>query len=396
MDLKKEIKLSDLMPKPRKKGGSKPGRKATVAPRAKKAKSKKSELVGLKVGASQIAAARVVNNGGKPKLVQLARTTLEPGVVVNGEVRNVNGLASALDEFFTEHKLPRKGVRLGIGTNRVGVRVVDVDGTDDPKQLGNAVMFRANETLSIPMDQAVLDYHVVGEKQAEDGSTTSRVLLAAAYRDPIDQFVTACHVAHVELVGIDVEAFALLRAVAPSATSQPDAERAAIVAVNVGHDRSTLAISDGEICDFTRVLDWGGARIDAALERDLGLTGEEALELKQTLTLEEIETAEDHEADRRLQTARDSVKKELGTLARELIASLQFYQSQPESLPIAEILVTGGTTRLPGFAEELERLVRARVRVADPVGSVAPERPAVTERDDLSSLTVAIGLGVER
>src|SRR5579862_564588 len=135
MDLKKEIKLSDLMPKPRKKSGSKTGGTVAVAPRAKKAK--KSELVGLKIGASQIAAARVVNNGGKPRLVQLARTTLEPGVVVNGEVRNANGLAKALDDFFAEHKLPRKGVRLGIGTNRVGVRVVDVDGITDPKQLGN-------------------------------------------------------------------------------------------------------------------------------------------------------------------------------------------------------------------------------------------------------------------
>lgn len=395
VDLKKEIKLSQLVPK-RKKSGPKTSGPMT-APRAKK--SKKSELVGLKIGASQIAAARVVNNGGKPRLMQLARTTLEPGIVVNGEVRNVNGLAKALDDFFTEHKLPRKGVRLGIGTNRVGVRVVDVDGITDSKQLGNAVMFRANETLSIPMDQAVLDYHVVGEKKADDGSTTSRVLLAAAYRDPIDQFVTACHVAHIDLVGIDVEAFALLRAVAPSATPQTDdTTRAAVVAVNIGHDRSILAISDGAICDFTRVLDWGGARIDTVLSRDLGLTSEEAAELKLSLTLDD-EAGDDDlppAADSRVGPARESVKKELGTLARELVASLQFYQSQPESLPIAEILVTGGTTRLPGFAEELERLVRARVRVADPAGSVAPERPALTERDDLSSLTVAIGLGVER
>jgi type IV pilus assembly protein PilM len=397
MDLKKEIKLSDLVPKPRKKSGSKTSGAVAVAPRAKKAK--KSELVGLKIGASQIAAARVVNNSGKPKLVQLARTTLDPGVVVNGEVRDVNGLAKALDDFFTENKLPRKGVRLGIGTNRVGVRVVDVDGIDDPKQLGNAVMFRANEALSIPMDQAVLDYHVVGEKRADDGSVATRVLVAAAYRDPIDQFVTACHVAHVDLVGIDVEAFALLRAVAPSAAAQTeDATRAAVVAVNVGHDRSILAISDGSICDFTRVLDWGGARIDAALSRDLGLTSDEAAELKLALTLDDENPDDDlpPAADSRVVPARESVKKELGTLARELIASLQFYQSQPESLPIAEILVTGGTTRLPGFAEELERLVRARVRAADPAGSVAPERPALTEREDLSSLTVAIGLGVER
>ena len=113
--------------------------------------------------------------------------------------------------------LPRKGIRIGIGTNRVGVRALDVEGIEDPKQLGNAVRFRAHEALSIPMDQAVLDYHVVSETADESGGITRRVVLAAAYREPVDHFVAACQAGGLELMGIDVEAFALLRAVAPTA-----------------------------------------------------------------------------------------------------------------------------------------------------------------------------------
>ncbi len=93
--------------------------------------------------------------------------------------------------------------------------------------------------------------------------------------------------------------------------------------------------------------------------------------------------------------ARTAVQREVQSLARELVASLQFYQTQPGSLPIAEILVTGGTSQLPGLVEELERLTRARVRAADPLSGVESGR-AVGERDDLASLAVAIGLGVER
>jgi Tfp pilus assembly PilM family ATPase len=89
------------------------------------------------------------------------------------------------------------------------------------------------------------------------------------------------------------------------------------------------------------------------------------------------------------------VLAELETLARELVASLQFYQSEPGSLPIAEILVTGGTSQLPGLPEELERLIRARVRAADPLAGVRAE-PGAASRDDLASLAVAIGLGVEQ
>jgi type IV pilus assembly protein PilM len=184
----------------------------------------------------------------------------------------------------------------------------------------------------------------------------------------------------------------MLRAVAPKA-GENGAEPTAIVAVSLGHDRSTLAISNGKVCDFMRVLEWGGAKLETAIGRDLGLTVDEAEELKLEVSL--LDADSDEETDPRVIRARASVRRELTALARELVASLQFYQSQPDSLPIGEILLTGGTTRLPGLVEELERLVSARVRVADPLSSVEATG-AIAHRDDLGSLAVAIGLGVER
>ncbi len=347
--------------------------------------------MGLKIGASQIAASRVVNNGGPAaKLVQLARVPLEPGIVVGGEVRSVAALAAALDSFFTENELPRRGIRLGIGTNRIGVRAVDIEGIDDERQLANAVRFRAHEALSIPLDQAVLDYHVVRETVDESGSVSRRVLLAAAYQEPIDHYIQACRAAGLELSGIDVEAFALLRAVAPR-NGNGDAPAVATVVLSIGHDRSTLAISDGTVCEFMRVLDWGGSKLEAAIARELALTGPEAAELKLELDLG-AEVSEQH--DPLHASARAAVVRELQTLARELIASLQFYQGQPGSLAISEVLLTGGTTKLPGLAEELERLTRVPVRVADPLAGVQVSN-GTADRDDLASLAVAIGLGVQ-
>ena len=198
MDLNKEIKLSDLVRRPKKKTKS---AGVTKPSSEKRKRRRKQEIVGLKIGASQIAASRVVNNGGPAKLVQLARVPLEPGIVVGGEVRSVAALTAALDSFFTENKLPRRGIRLGIGTNRIGVRAVDIDGIDDERQLANAVRFQAHEALSIPLDQAVLDYHVVSETVDESGSVSRRVLLAAAYQEPIDHYIQACRGAKPRALG---------------------------------------------------------------------------------------------------------------------------------------------------------------------------------------------------
>lgn len=130
------------------------------------------KLVGLKIGASQIAAAQIVNNGA-PELVEVFREPLEPGLVVSGEIRDPDALGDALRRFFELHKLPKRDIRLGLANNRIGVRVFEIEGVTDPKQLENAIRFRAEEVLPIPLDQAVLDYVVLDDEARPDGTPVS-------------------------------------------------------------------------------------------------------------------------------------------------------------------------------------------------------------------------------
>jgi len=88
------------------------------------------------------------------------------------------------------------------------------------------------------------------------------------------------------------------------------------------------------------------------------------------------------------------VSEELQTFARELVSSLQFYQGQPGSLGIAEIVLTGGTAQMPGLDVELARLIGVRVRVGDPLARVERGKK-LGEPERVGSLAVAIGLGIE-
>ena len=393
MDLKKEIKLSDLVRRPAR--AKTPGTRTfpqteTQSKRTRRlSRKRKQEVIGLKIGASQLAASRVSNNGS-PTLLQLVREPLDRGIVSGGEVRDIPALASALDAFFTKYSLPRRNVRLGVATNRIGVRAFEMAGVDDDRQLSNAVRFRAQEAVSIPTDEAILDYHVVSETVDESGTVNRRILLAAAYRESIDRYIDACRRAEIALVGIDLEAFALLRAVAPPPSEADRARAAATIAVTIGHDRTTLAISDGVVCEFTRVLEWGGSALTRAIARELHVDTEEAEELKRAITLDPDVTDDDD----RTRLVRGAVQREVQTLARELVSSLQFYQSQPESLAIGDVLIAGGATQMRGFIEELARVTRVRVRRADPLARVAVADD-VEAGDDLPSFAVAIGLGVD-
>jgi type IV pilus assembly protein PilM len=349
-------------------------------------------LVGLKIGASQLAAARVVNNG-VPELVQVARTELDPGLVVGGELREPELLADVLRSFFRKHGLPRQGVRLGIASNRIGVRVLEIAGIANEQQLENAVRFRAQEVLPIPLDEAVLDFQVLGQRTDEEGNHVTKILLVVAYRELVDRYVSACKKAGLRLVGIDLEAFALLRAMGEPRPEADGPAEAAVVVVSIGHDRSTFAVSDGRVCEFTRVLEWGGSTLDVAMARELNMAPSEAEPVKHALTLIGDSVPEGLTPEQAL-AAREAVRRQLQTFARELVSSLQFYQNQPGSLGIGEIVITGGTAHLGGLAEELQKLIGVRVSVGDPLTRVKLGRK-IKETGQLGSLSVAIGLGIE-
>jgi type IV pilus assembly protein PilM len=430
VDLKKEIKFSDLLPK-RKPEQEKPEVEETeAAPKEKKkpfwkadlslkrkpkaepiedaeddepkkekhrraprekAPKRAKKLVGLKIGGSQLAAARVVNNGS-PELVQVARENLDHGLVVGGELREPELLAEQLRSFFRKHKLPRQGVRLGIANNRIGVRIFEIAGIDDPKQLENAIRFRAQEVLPIPIEEAVLDFQVLGDRVDDEGNKVRRILLVVAYRELIDRYVTACKKAGIRLSGIDLEAFALLRALAGPGEDGTTGD-AAVVVVAIGHDRSTFAVSDGRVCEFTRVLDWGGGTLNVAIARELDAAPSEVEDVKRELSLA-VDNVPEGLTPEQATTAREAVRRQLSGFARELVSSLQFYQNQPGSLGIGEIVITGGTAHLQGLADELQKLIGVRVTVGDPLSRVKLGKK-IKEAEQVGSLAVAIGLGIE-
>ena len=80
--------------------------------------------------------------------------------------------------------------------------------------------------------------------------------------------------------------------------------------------------------------------------------------------------------------------------ARELVSALQFYQNQPGSHGIGEVVLTGGTAELPGIAPEFQRLIGVPVRVGDPLVNVKLGKK-VGSTDHVGSLATAIGLGIE-
>ena len=207
-------------------------------------------------------------------------------------------------------------------------------------------------------------------------------------RELVDRYVEACRLAGLTLSGIDLEAFALLRAIAPPA----DRDQSAIVAVSIGHDRTTMAVSDGRVCEFTRVLKWGGSTLNGSLARVLGMDESEAETVKRGLSLDGS-TAPEGLSPEQATAAVDTLRRGVESLVRELVSSLTYYQSQPGSHAIGEVVLTGGGTKLAGLPEELARQLGVPVRLGDPLGRLEMTQPV--DETEIDSLAIAVGLGIE-
>ena len=375
------------------------GRKATKTSTGGRGAQRRSSgrVVGLKIGASQLAAAVVEEHNGRPEVVELARTPLEAGIVVDGEIRDAEALTNALRNFFVAHKLPTKDVRIGISSNRIGVRTFEIAGVEEDDRFDNAVRFKAHEVLPIAVNESVLDYRVLDERRAPTGEATRRILLVVAPREQVAPYADVAQQAGLKLAGIDLEALGLLRAfVEPQEPGARKSSDTATVVVAIGHEASTLLVSGGGVCEFTRVFDWGGGTLQEAIAQELEVPPAEAATILRHLSLSGTSARIEGLDDEARNKAIEAVRLRLTPFARELVSSLQFYQTQPDSLGIGEIVITGGTSQLGGLSDALHQMIGVAVRVGDPLQRVSVQRGAEAGFEQvIGSLAVAIGLGID-
>src|SRR6185295_307201 len=209
-------------------------------------KNSSGGAVGLDIDGRYLAAAQVEAG----RVVRGASSELAAGLVADGEVVNRDGLAEALKNFVAEAGLPRS-VRLGVANQQIVVRVVELPRIEDDKQRDAAVRFQASEAIAMPLDEAVLDHQIAGFTTGHDGTARMQVVLVAARRKMIETLLEAVKAAGLKADGIDLDAFALVRALATPEGDEPD--QTARVYCHLGAV-TNLAVAVGSNCYFTRPL----------------------------------------------------------------------------------------------------------------------------------------------
>ncbi len=179
--------------------------------------NKNKAVVGLDVEAGSVAATEVASNGDSA-VAKFGMAPLGAGVFSEGEVLDPEALGDALKELFSEHKLS-KAVRVGVASQRVAVRTLRLPLIEDHGELETAIRFQAQDHIPMPLEQAVLDWQVVGQATGANGERQIDVVAVAARRDTLRGLMKALTRAGLRPVGVDLSAFGMIRALA----REPDA-----------------------------------------------------------------------------------------------------------------------------------------------------------------------------
>jgi len=349
--------------------------------------TKTNTIVGLDIETGSIAATEVGRNGSN-EVARTAIAPLEPGIVSEGEVRNLEALSEALKTLFSENKLG-KSVRVGLANQRVVMRTLRLPLIEDEEELKTAVRFQAQDQIPMPLDQAVLDHEVIArENGAEGGDRHMDVIAVAARRDMVSALAQALRKAGLRPVGIDLAAFGMIRALQPDGPAPVEGEAPPPTTLYcfLG-DMTNLAVARGDVCVFTRIAPFGmediAIRVAEREEMPLDDARDWLIEVGLEEPLDSFE--DDHD---QATSARDALTDGASKLVDELRVSLEFYGAQDGAPPIEQVVLCGPGSTIPGLPERIQEGLGLGVEVQ------TPKALSHLDSEDAARLTVSYGLAL--
>ena len=252
-----------------------------------------------------------------------------------------------------------------------------------PEELEESIDWHAEEHIPYDLADVSLDYQITGNT-----SDSTQVLIAACKRERIDNIRQAIQLAGKEPVAIDVDTFALQNCY--EVNYQP-AESDVVTLLNIGASTMNVNIVKGTRSLFTRDITVGGSQFTDVLQRNLGLSFQQAEAVKRGVS-HAVEGVEEKSIEPLMNNVTEIV-------AMEIQKTFDFYRATSEDnhTVVQKILISGGGSKLSGLAQELSRRLELPVEVMNPFRNIRVDTRKF-DSDYLSEvmpeMAVAVGLAV--
>ncbi|MFQ5767272.1 MAG: type IV pilus assembly protein PilM [Acidobacteriota bacterium] len=345
---------------------------------------RKRPLVGLDIGTSSVKAA-VLKPGRKGRgytLQHLDAVPLPPEVIVDGAIMDSGPIVDAITRLGEASKVRSPEVAVALSGHSVIVKRVSIPSMSS-EELAESIHWEAEQYIPFDIDDVNIDYQVLD--QHEDGDQMD-VLLVAVKKDKIQDYTSVISQAGRIPVVVDVDVFAVQNAYEINQGALPGE---AVALVNVGAAVTNVAILTGGQSRFWRDLSVGGNLYTEAIQRELGVTYEEAEEAKRGRSGAEIDPGS-------LAPIMESITEDV---VGEIQKTVDFFLASQTDQELSRMVLSGGTAQMEALPPMLAERLGCPVEHLDPFAALAIDSRSVSEEvlaELGSSAAVAIGLAIRK
>ena len=347
----------------------------------------RKSVVGLDIGSNAVKAVEIALKG-KDKGFELRGLGVAPmptEAIVQGAFLNSSAIVEAIQEAVQSGRIKSKDVAAAVAGHSVIVKKVSLPAMTR-EELEDQIQWEAEQYIPFDVNEVNLDFQIL---DTSEGEGQMDVLLVAAKKDLIDDYVQVITEAGLNPVAIDVAAFAVENAYEVNYEAE---EEGVIALVNVGAQVVNINVVQDGIPAFTRDITTGGNQYTEEIQKALSISFDEAERLKiGGGSAEQSQEVIPQEVEHAIRSVTDTV---VGEISR----SLDFFTATATDSRIGKVLLCGGGTRVSGFVNTFEERTGFSVEVMNPLARMLPSKSFdAAYLDDVgSSLAVGIGLASRR
>lgn len=334
---------------------------------------------GLDIGATSIKVVYLSKQRDGYKLNSALTYPTPPKGMLSESPLDQEEMVQALNKVIEIAKIPTKNVNIALPENLVYTRVIEMPHLSE-KELAAAIYWEAEQYIPVPLLDIVLDWKVLNRPQKQGDKM--QVLLVGAPNVLIEKFQKILKMAGLEIVSIETEVLSAVRALA-----EAEGERfPTSVIVQIGSVNTALVIAKKGIIVFSYSIPMGGAAINRALASDFGLSENQAEEYKKTYGVTEKALGG------KITKTTENV---LMFILTEVKKALAFYSEKYKlDDPIKQIILSGGSARLPGIDLYFVRNLGIETIIANPWKVLFSQQISEEMQRGGASFVVSVGLAM--
>lgn len=344
---------------------------------------KKKNVIGIDIGSSSIKLVELIEGKNGFKLQNLAISSLPPEAIVDGAFMDSVTIIDTIRDLITTSKVKTKDVVTSVSGHSVIVKKISLPFMTEA-ELEESIRWEAERYIPFDINDVNIDFQTLGSNP--ENPEVMEVVLVAAKKDIINDYVSMIMEAGLNPVIIDIDAFALENMLA---INYEIGKEEVVAIVNVGASITNINILKDNVSGFTRDIFKGGNQITEDIQRQLHVDYDEAEKIK---VGSKVDVTSRSIVQNLLKTASES-------LAVEIRNSLDFFQSTTPYEKISKLYLSGGGSKIKDFDILLQQEIGIPVEIVHPFTKIEyNEKNFDVEylREIGSIMAVGVGLASRR